>query len=155
MLLDDKIREVNKKLAEVNTLLLSIRRSAGDLTHNILSATHLDTLADTIVAGDILIGNATPKLARLPKDANDKILKLVAGFPSWEVEAGGGVTPAIGLKVFDSDFDSLANGNINGQGAYSYAGTWVNNSGADCSAEIMADPGGGKMLRLMMQVGRI
>lgn len=32
--------------------------------HNLLSATHSDTLADSVVAGDMVIGNATPKWAR-------------------------------------------------------------------------------------------
>jgi len=51
--------------------------------HNILSATHLDTLADTVVAGDLLYGNATPKWARLPKSADGKYLKLISGLPAW------------------------------------------------------------------------
>lgn len=33
--------------------------------HNILSASHGDTLADSVVRGDIIYGNATPKWARL------------------------------------------------------------------------------------------
>lgn len=63
--------------------------SRAPTAHNILSAAHGDTLADSIVAGDILYGNATPKLARLPKGADGKILKLVSGLPSWETESGG------------------------------------------------------------------
>lgn len=34
--------------------------------HSILSASHSDTLADTILDGDMLSGNVTPKLARVP-----------------------------------------------------------------------------------------
>ena len=36
--------------------------------HVILSASHTDTLADAIVDGDVLIGNVTPLLSRLPID---------------------------------------------------------------------------------------
>ena len=35
------------------------------MAHNLLSATHTDALADSAVAGDLLVGNATPKWARL------------------------------------------------------------------------------------------
>lgn len=40
-----------------------------DPTHEILSATHSDTLAGTVVRGDIVYGNATPKWDRLPLGA--------------------------------------------------------------------------------------
>lgn len=50
--------------------------------------------------------------------------------------------------IFDSKFDDLALGDIDGKGAYSLWGTWVNGSGAGCTAEIVVDQGGGKMLRL-------
>lgn len=33
--------------------------------HNLLSAIHGDTLADTVVRGDVIVGNATPKWSRL------------------------------------------------------------------------------------------
>jgi hypothetical protein len=52
--------------------------------HNLLSTTHGDTLADSVVAGDIMYGNATPKWSRLAKGADGKYLKLVSGLPSWE-----------------------------------------------------------------------
>jgi len=58
-------------------------------THTILSATHSDTLADTIVAGDILYGNNTPRLARLPKGTDGEVLTLVSGLPSWEAGGSG------------------------------------------------------------------
>lgn len=51
--------------------------------HNILSATHSDTLAAAIVAGDLLIGNATPKLARLAAGAQYKVLTMGAALPEW------------------------------------------------------------------------
>ena len=61
--------------------------------HNILSTTHGDTLADSVVAGDILIGNATPKWARLPKGADGKVLTMVSGAPAWATGGGGSQTP--------------------------------------------------------------
>lgn len=52
--------------------------SAGYLTsvtaHNLLSTTHGDTLADSVIRGDILIGNSTPKWSRLPVGVNGTFL---------------------------------------------------------------------------------
>lgn len=58
--------------------------------HNILSATHPDSLADSVAAGDILFGNATPKWARLPKGSDGQVLTLVSGLPAWQTPGGGG-----------------------------------------------------------------
>jgi len=62
----------------------------GGGDHNILSAAHLDTLVDAIVAGDILFVNATPKWARLPKGVDGQLLKLVSGLPAWSDPPAGG-----------------------------------------------------------------
>jgi hypothetical protein len=58
-------------------------------SHNILSATHLDTLADTVARGDVLIGNATPKWSRLPFPATPtgKILQATATDVAWSTNA--------------------------------------------------------------------
>lgn len=55
----------------------------GGGAHDILSASHGDTLAAAVVAGDIIIGNATPKWSRLAKGIDGKVLKLVSGLPAW------------------------------------------------------------------------
>ena len=41
----------------------------------LLNATHTDTLADTVVRGDIIVGNATPKWARLAKGSQYQTLQ--------------------------------------------------------------------------------
>ena len=119
------------------------------MSHKLLSVTHPDTDPNDPVAGDIILANGTPEWIRLPKGDDDKILTMKSGLPSWQPAAGGAVDPTeAGVKVLDSDFDNLALGDIDGKGAYDYAGTWVEGSGAGCSAAIVADPAGGKMLRL-------
>ena len=86
--------------------LVSIRRSPGNMAqytvagggtgtatpadHSILSDEHADTLTASVVAGDIIIGNATPKWARLAKGTDGEVLTLVSGLPSWEAATGGG-----------------------------------------------------------------
>lgn len=68
---------------------------AGYLTsvtaHNLLSTTHGDTLADSVVRGDILIGNSTPKWARLafPASPTGKVLQATATDIGWSSSALG------------------------------------------------------------------
>lgn len=76
-------------LGPANTMLLSDGTDANWGNINLLSAFHADTLAAAVQAGDILIGNATPKWARLAKGADGEVLQLVAGLPAWgSVPAG-------------------------------------------------------------------
>jgi len=74
-----------------------------------------------------------------------KVKAADAGIEWAEVAGDGAVGPVL---IFDSKFDDLALGDIDGKGAYDFWGTWVNGSGAGCTAEIVADPGNGRMLRL-------
>jgi hypothetical protein len=57
---------------------------AGDVpAHNMLSATHGDTLADTVGQGDLIVGNATPKWSRLAIGAAGRVLRSDSINPSW------------------------------------------------------------------------
>lgn len=51
--------------------------------HDVLSATHTDTLAAAVVRGDIIVGNATPKWSRLAKGTSGYFLKAGASDVSW------------------------------------------------------------------------
>ncbi len=64
----------------------------NDLNHNILSTTHLDTLAASVVRGDLLVGNATPKWAGLPKGAIGTVLVMGANDPGWVFMAASAIT---------------------------------------------------------------
>lgn len=78
--------------AEVNML---------GITHNLLSATHPDTLAASVVRGDIIVGNATPKWSRLPIGANGTVLASDGTDATWQVSAL--VVPAALTKVDDTN----------------------------------------------------
>src|SRR6185436_1418868 len=75
--------------------------------HNLLSATHGDTLADSVVRGDILYGNSTPKWARLAKPSVLSGLSHDGTDVSWVTATGTGapvratsptlVTPTLGV----------------------------------------------------------
>lgn len=75
-------------ITDARTILSSNQATAT--AHNILSAVHTDTLADTIVDGDILIGNATPRLSRLAISIPAANVRNVLGVdngelrPSWK-----------------------------------------------------------------------
>ena len=74
--------------------------------HNLLSTTHGDTTADTIVRGDIITGQgATPKWARLafPATPTGKVLQATATDIGWS-------TSALGTAAFNATGDFLASG---------------------------------------------
>jgi len=77
-----------------------------------------------------------------------KFCKVKATEDGLEFGAGGDGGDGGPVLIFDSEFNDLALGNINGKGVYTLWGAWVNGSGAGCTAEIVADPGNGRMLRL-------
>lgn len=71
--------------------------------HNLLSAIHGDTLTDSVIRGDILYGNATPKWARLAKGTEGQVLTMGANEPAW-------AAPGVGALALDdlSDVDAAA-----------------------------------------------
>ena len=148
----DEIRRIKNELKYIKLQLRDVRQGGGGIAaHNILDGdVHLDSVADGVTRGSIIYGNATPKWARLAKGDDDKILTMKSGLPSWEAAAGGGgEVTEVGVKLLSSDFDNLALGDVDGKGSHDYAGTWVNNSGANCLANIIEDPAGGHMLSLI------
>ncbi len=71
--------------------LETTQAAGGGSPHDILSATHSDTLAGAVVKGDVAIGNATPKWSRLGVGADGLVLTAQAdGTVAWEAAAGGG-----------------------------------------------------------------
>jgi hypothetical protein len=74
--------------------------------HNILSATHGDTIAAALVAGDLLYVDATGKLTRLPKGTAAQVLTMGATLPGWAAAAGGGAN--MGAKVWNNAGQAIA-----------------------------------------------
>ena len=72
----------------------------SDFAHNLLSASHSDTLSQALIAGDIIIANATPKWSRLAKGTNGQVLKLVAGSPAWSNSTSLDSGTAAGQMLF-------------------------------------------------------
>jgi len=80
-----RLRDVYSKIA--NAVNQNI---PGGGEHNILSATHPDTVVGSGVAGDILYANAIPAWTKLAKGTDGQFLKLASGLPSWA--SGGGLS---------------------------------------------------------------
>jgi hypothetical protein len=75
--------------------------------HNLLSSTHGDTLAASVVRGDILIGNSTPKWARLAKGTNGQVLSTDGTDVFW------GASPSYGhWTLFGGAIDDIYGVNI-------------------------------------------
>ena len=77
--------QVNQGGTLYNALQVRINTDAIWTTfeHAILSAGHTDALAAAVVAGDLIIGNATPKWSRLAKGTEDHVLTMGASLPAW------------------------------------------------------------------------
>lgn len=84
--------------------------------HNLLSQFHSDTLTASVVAGDLIYGNSTPRWARLPI-VTGSFLGSGAGTPAWSTfpaattaNAGVALKP-IGVAAFHSTTQTLNNAN--------------------------------------------
>lgn len=102
------------------------KNAAGGGAHALLSATHSDTLAATVVRGDLIVGNATPKWARLALGASGKYLRTNGTDASWQA-----------LSASD-----LGAGNVPWAQMPSGGGTWTLAGAVDAVANIT---GGGRM----------
>jgi len=61
--------------------------ASGPSSHDLLSSVHPDTLPATVVRGDLITGNATPKWARLPMGVAGRVLRAVATEPDGPIDA--------------------------------------------------------------------
>lgn len=109
------------------------------LGHNILSATHLDSVAAAVVRGDLIIGNSTPAWARLPVGAAGSVVSSNGTDPSWTINpliagytfVGGTAPPAhilagdlTATRIFALDRTVFGNTNLTVQDKF-YAGDYT------------------------------
>jgi len=69
----------------------------GGTNHNILSATHPDSLAAAVVRGDVIVGNATPAWARLAVGAAARYLRSDGSDPLWNVLAAADLSGTVAI----------------------------------------------------------
>jgi hypothetical protein len=87
---------------------------AGDTNCYDLDTVYQDTDADldelallSAVAGDIIVGNATPDWSKLTVGTNGQVLTVTAGIPSWEDATGGG---NMNTSTYDNDTNGVVDG---------------------------------------------
>jgi len=89
--------------------------SGGSFTpapHDILSTSHGDTLADTVVRGDLVVGNVTPKWARLAAGTIGQVLVMGATDPGWAAPAPAGVHAVLSATHTDTLADGVIRGDL-------------------------------------------
>jgi hypothetical protein len=109
---------------DTNTYLTSVT------AHNILSTTHGDTLADSVLQGDILYGNSTPKWARLafPATPTGKIIQATATDVAWSTNPITIGASASISNVNTGDQTITLTSDVTGSGTGSFATTIANNA---------------------------
>lgn len=92
----------------------------GQLLHNLLqSDTHSDTLTGTVVRGDIIVGNATPKWSRLGKGANGTFLRTGVSDVAWSTD-GSTLTGILESNIADGAILARVAANESVSGIYNF-----------------------------------
>jgi hypothetical protein len=85
------------QVLKLSSGLPSWQNEGGGTSHELLSATHTDSLAASVVRGDIIVGNSTPKWARLAKGAQYRALLMGADDPAWALITNNNIDAAAAI----------------------------------------------------------
>jgi hypothetical protein len=92
----------------------------GQLLHNLLqSDTHSDTLTGTVVRGDVIIGNSTPKWSRLAKGSNGSFLRSGSTDVAWGTD-GSALTNIVESAISDGTILARVAANESISGIYNF-----------------------------------
>ena len=94
-------RQLEQTFTSITAYVASLTKDPISVAvHNVLSANHGDTLTGTVVRGDLIVGNATPKWARLAVGTSGYFLKSDGTDTKWAAHGLGygdvGAAPAAG-----------------------------------------------------------
>jgi hypothetical protein len=78
--------------------------------HNVLSATHGDTLTGSVVRGDLIVGNATPKWARVALGGSGTYLRSNATDASWSALTATDLSGTVAVANGGTAGTTLADG---------------------------------------------
>jgi hypothetical protein len=110
-------------------------------SHNLLSASHGDVLAASVVRGDILAGNSTPAWARLAVGAAGRTLWSNGTDPSWQftpqIMVLGASERGVNLAVTTGSHRVYLRGP--GTRVWTIQGVWISAGVAPTGASIIVD----------------
>lgn len=101
-----------------------IAGAGGGVTpHNLLSSTHSDTLTGSIARGDVIVGNSTPKWARLAVGTAGKFLRTDGTDVTWSTDGSaltslpaanltGTIAAISGVNLTNLNASNLASGTV-------------------------------------------
>lgn len=75
--------------------------------HDLLSASHGDTITDTAVAGGIIVANASNLWEQLAVGSGGDVLTIAGGFPAWTAPAWSVAQGGTGLTAVGTAYSSL------------------------------------------------
>lgn len=94
-----------------------------------VNATHGGTGLTSFVVGDMLYSATTNTLSRLPVGTDGRILKVVAGIPTWSVDTGTGTVTSVDVSGGTTGM-TFSGGPITSSGTITMSGTLdVDNGG--------------------------
>lgn len=92
------------------TNTIQITNTAGATAHNLLSTTHSDTLAGTVVRGDVIVGNSTPAWARVAVGGANTVLHSDGTDTSWQTLVAADIPNLNASKITAGSFAEARGG---------------------------------------------
>ena len=142
----DKVSAVSA----LGVVTCSADQTGGGANHNLLSATHPDTVAASPVLGDVLFGNATPAWNKLAGNitTTKKYLSQtgngsVSAAPAWSQPAFSELSGSAANSQLDSDLAALGDNATNGLWTRTGAGTGAARTLTGSANEIVIANGDG------------
>jgi len=153
LLIDLQVGGVSKfKADKAGNITVTSCIGCGGTSHNILSATHTDSTAATVVRGDLITGqSATPTWQRLAIGAANTYLGSNATDAAWTAPSGGGTVLGTGRTISNGtgiigggDLSADRTLSVNQATAFAWTGAHTHNVGttpADAYTITIAQPG--------------
>lgn len=169
-LVDSTNPEALGTVAPGTSLIAARRDHVHPIPTNALldGSAHSDTLAGTVVRGDIIVGNSTPKWARVAKGAANSVLTSDGTDPAWSTTPTvatltttgaatvGGLLDLSGASAGQIKFPATQNASGNANTLDDYEeGTWTPNDQSGASLALTNDSGSGNPFGSYVKIGQM
>lgn len=128
--------------------------TTGAATNALLDGSnHTDTLAHTVVRGDLIVGNSTPKWASLAVGAANRVLRSDGSDPNWGQVSDAFISDVTEAKITDGTILARVAANETISGAWTFTGTSVLISNAATVLDLHNTASGSDAKRWRMNIG--